>query len=392
MGWNTVEWTRRTPVHAPTSRADTRFYFVHSYAPDVIRRTTHRRHGARPPVRGGRRAATTCSRRSSTPRSPGDAGTAALRGVRAGGVGGVIVIPADRPARRTLRPAVPRRPRAPRPSTRPTRSRSPSGSRTDGARRLHVVDLDAALEHGSNRDIVKDICRSVAIPVQLGGGIRSLEAIERGARRTERPARSSGPRRRLDPGVRREAVEAVRRRDRRGASTSQDGDVMTRGWQRRGPRLEDAIAALNDAGAPRFLVTSIARDGTMDGPDLALYERVSDAHRRGRSSRAAASATPTTSGRFASSACEAVVVGKALYARHAAARQESVRRVMLAKRVIPCLDVDAGRVVKGTRFVDLRDAGDPVELAARYDARGRRRAGVPRHHRDASRDGRRRST
>jgi len=42
----------------------------------------------------------------------------------------------------------------------------------------------------------------------------------------------------------------------------------------------------------------------------------------------------------------------------------------LAKRVIPCLDVDAGRVVKGTRFADLRDAGDPVELAARYDAEG----------------------
>ncbi|MEX2275038.1 MAG: imidazole glycerol phosphate synthase subunit HisF [Actinomycetota bacterium] len=42
----------------------------------------------------------------------------------------------------------------------------------------------------------------------------------------------------------------------------------------------------------------------------------------------------------------------------------------LAKRLIPCLDVDAGRVVKGTNFVDLRDAGDPVELAARYDAEG----------------------
>jgi imidazole glycerol-phosphate synthase subunit HisF len=40
------------------------------------------------------------------------------------------------------------------------------------------------------------------------------------------------------------------------------------------------------------------------------------------------------------------------------------------KRVIPCLDVDAGRVVKGTEFVDLRDAGDPVELAAYYDAEG----------------------
>jgi cyclase len=43
---------------------------------------------------------------------------------------------------------------------------------------------------------------------------------------------------------------------------------------------------------------------------------------------------------------------------------------MALKRVIPCLDVDAGRVVKGTKFVGLRDAGDPVELAARYDAEG----------------------
>jgi cyclase len=43
---------------------------------------------------------------------------------------------------------------------------------------------------------------------------------------------------------------------------------------------------------------------------------------------------------------------------------------MHLKRVIPCLDVDAGRVVKGTNFVGLRDAGDPVELAERYDAEG----------------------
>lgn len=43
---------------------------------------------------------------------------------------------------------------------------------------------------------------------------------------------------------------------------------------------------------------------------------------------------------------------------------------MLAKRVIPCLDVHAGRVVKGTNFVQLRDAGDPVEIASRYEAEG----------------------
>jgi cyclase len=43
---------------------------------------------------------------------------------------------------------------------------------------------------------------------------------------------------------------------------------------------------------------------------------------------------------------------------------------MLAKRIIPCLDVNAGRVVKGVNFVELRDAGDPVEIARRYDEQG----------------------
>ena len=42
----------------------------------------------------------------------------------------------------------------------------------------------------------------------------------------------------------------------------------------------------------------------------------------------------------------------------------------LAKRIIPCLDVDKGRVVKGVRFVEIRDAGDPVEIARIYDEQG----------------------
>ena len=45
---------------------------------------------------------------------------------------------------------------------------------------------------------------------------------------------------------------------------------------------------------------------------------------------------------------------------------------MLTKRIIPCLDVKEGRVVKGTNFVGLCDAGDPVERAAAYDAEGAR--------------------
>ena len=43
---------------------------------------------------------------------------------------------------------------------------------------------------------------------------------------------------------------------------------------------------------------------------------------------------------------------------------------MITKRIIPCLDVDRGRVVKGVSFIDIRDAGDPIELAAFYDVQG----------------------
>ena len=114
--------------------------------------------------------------------------------------------------------------------------------------------------------------QGVAVPVQLGGGIRSTGAIEAGARGRRR-ARDPRDRGRRRPGFVAEAVAdfgdaivvAVDVRDDR---------VMTHGWRSEGPPLDAAIPALDHAGAPRFLLTSISRDGTMDGPDVELYERV----------------------------------------------------------------------------------------------------------------------
>ena len=143
---------------------------------------------------------------------------------------------------------------------------------TEGARRLHVVDLDAARGSGSNRDIVHEICRSIAIPVQLGGGLRDHAAVE--AALQDGASRAIlGTAAALDPGFVAETV------DHFGdhvlvAVDVRDGRVMTHAWTQAGPRIEEAIPALTDAGAPRFLVTSIVMDGAMDGPDLALYERV----------------------------------------------------------------------------------------------------------------------
>ena len=142
----------------------------------------------------------------------------------------------------------------------------------EGARRLHVVDLDAAAGDGSNRDVVREICRSVAIPVQLGGGIRTLDAVQRALE--DGAARAIlGTAAALDPGFVAEAVAHAGDRVVIGVDV-RDGHVMTHAWREEGPRLEGAVSALAEAGAPRFIVTSIARDGTMDGPDLPLYERI----------------------------------------------------------------------------------------------------------------------
>lgn len=182
----------------------------------------------------------------------------------------------------------------------------------EGARRLHVVDLDAALEDGDNRDVVQAICHAVAIPVQVGGGMRSLEdiaaLIEAGASRAILGTAAAA-----DPSFVSRAVEEFAERvvvaiDVRG------GHVMVRGWKEEGPVLEEAIAALDDAGTPRYLVTSIARDGTLDGPDLRLYTHVIKT-----------TDTPLIASGGVRDAddiwalrdlgCEAAVTGKALYER-----------------------------------------------------------------------------
>jgi phosphoribosylformimino-5-aminoimidazole carboxamide ribotide isomerase len=142
----------------------------------------------------------------------------------------------------------------------------------EGARRLHLVDLDAARGEGSNRDLIKDICRNVAVPVQLGGGLRTITAVEQAL--ADGAARAIlGTAAALDPSF---VAEAAGRTEGRVVVSVdvREGRVMTHGWREEGPRLEDAVPALQAAGTPRFLVTAIARDGTMDGPDLDLYGRI----------------------------------------------------------------------------------------------------------------------
>ena len=181
---------------------------------------------------------------------------------------------------------------------------------TEGARRLHVIDLDAALQQGDNRDTIRDICRSVVCPVQVGGGIRTLEgiktALDNGAGRAILGTSAA-----LDPAFVARAVEEFAERvlvaiDVRG------GHAMVKGWTEEGPRVEEVMPALEDAGTPRYLVTAIARDGTLEGPDLRLYARILGLTER---PVIASGGVRTADDIWAlrDAGCEAAVTGKALY-------------------------------------------------------------------------------
>jgi phosphoribosylformimino-5-aminoimidazole carboxamide ribotide isomerase len=182
----------------------------------------------------------------------------------------------------------------------------------EGARRLHVIDLDAALGEGDNRETIRDICRSVVVPVQVGGGIRSLDAVagvcDDGAARAILGTAAAADVSFVERAVEEFAERVVVAVDVRG------GHVMTNGWRQEGPDLEPAIATLNGAGAPRYLVTAIARDGTLEGPDLTLYRQVLKlTDRPVIASGGVRNAEDVWALRDVG--CEAAVAGKALYER-----------------------------------------------------------------------------
>jgi len=145
---------------------------------------------------------------------------------------------------------------------------------SEGARLLHIVDLDATMGLGNNAEIVRTIVNSVHVPVQVGGGIRTvLVAIDY-----------------LEMGVSRIILGSLAFEDHSRVKLISDnygsdriavaldnlhGKVMVEGWRvSTGLSVKDAISMFSSLGVKFFLVTSVARDGTLMGPDLAMLREV----------------------------------------------------------------------------------------------------------------------
>ncbi len=144
-----------------------------------------------------------------------------------------------------------------------------------GFSRLHVVDLDAATGRGDNAAIVRDILGEVPANIQVGGGVRSGDAIERlleegatwvvlGTRALEEPEWLAGTASSF-PG---QLIVAADVRERQ---------IVTRGWARTLSRtVLDVIEKLNDIPLGGVLVTAVHREGQLAGTDLFLMEDVAD--------------------------------------------------------------------------------------------------------------------
>lgn len=144
-----------------------------------------------------------------------------------------------------------------------------------GFSRLHVVDLDAATARGDNAAIVRDILGEVPANIQVGGGVRSGDTIERlldegatwvvlGTRALEEPEWLAGTASSF-PG---QLIVAADVRERQ---------VVTRGWARTLPRtVLDVIEQLNDIPLGGVLVTAVHREGQLAGTDLFLMEDVAE--------------------------------------------------------------------------------------------------------------------
>lgn len=144
-----------------------------------------------------------------------------------------------------------------------------------GFHRLHVVDLDAATERGSNFGVVRSLLADTSVPVQVGGGVRSGDDVEAlleagatqvivGTRALEEPEWMAALASR-HPG---ELIVACDVRERR---------VTTRGWSRTMPLdILDVVDDLNALPLGGLLVTAVHREGQMRGTDLPLMEDVAE--------------------------------------------------------------------------------------------------------------------
>ncbi len=240
----------------------------------------------------------------------------------------------------------------------------------EGAGFLHIVDLDGAKEgRPVNKDQVLEIVKIVNIPVQIGGGIRDFETAKKyldgGVSRIILGTSAIN-----DPGLIKKIVRSFGWRRILVSLDVRGEDLAINGWlEKSAISIKEVIKLLQELGVRQVVVTDIGSDGMLEGPNLKLMDGIQS---EGLKVIAAGGVTKMSDlENLKNIGCEGAIIGKAIYEGKINFREAAKKfNNNLVKRVIPCLDINQGRVVKGTNFQNLRDAGDPVELAKYYSESG----------------------
>ena len=247
------------------------------------------------------------------------------------------------------------------------RSRARSGSTSSTSTRRSAA--------GRNRELLAEVIGRLDVEVELSGGIRDDEslaaALATGCRRVNLGTAALEDPEWCAAAIAEHGDQIAVGLDVRGTT------LAARGWTQEGGDLWETLARL-DADGLRPLRRHRRHQGRhARGPNLDLLRDVCAATDRPvvASGGVPSSRTSPRSRRWSPTASRARSSARRCYAgpftlEDALAARPGATDDACAVRVIPCLDVDAGRVVKGVNFQGLRDAGDPVELARAYDAAG----------------------
>jgi len=251
--------------------------------------------------------------------------------------------------------------------------------RDQGIKSLHMVDLDGARTGKPEHiGLVSKIASIPGLTVDFGGGIRSKESfkavIDAGADRV-----SIGSLAVTNPGeLESWLIDFGADRVLLGVDVK-DEKIAFNGWQSESAiGWQEFIGFWLSKGINRIFCTDVARDGALSGPAVELYRRIMKQYPGLHLIASGGVSGPEDIRLLDEAGLNGVIVGKALYEGKLSLSDFSAGARMsgpdapagLAKRIIPCLDIRDGRTVKGVNFVDIRDAGDPVELAMRYAAEG----------------------
>lgn len=230
---------------------------------------------------------------------------------------------------------------------------------------LHIIDLDGAKNgRTSNFKTIIEIANNIDIPIQVGGGIRNFQDAQKylkagidriilGSSAIQNPQlikkliNEFGPQRIII------------------ATDIKNNKIAIEGWTKSSNQsISNFLQNLKQLNASQVLVTDISKDGTLEGPNLPLIQKIIKSGFQVFAAGGISNIKDLQN--LKSIGVKAAITGKAYYEGRINLSTAKKLNTDLAKRVIPCLDVANGQVVKGINFKNLKVTGDPVELGQKY--------------------------